>query len=418
MWQSKAQASEQALVASKQASGSHNFILVLIDGDGAIFQDYLYAMGKDGGAEAAHQLHSTVQQEVKATYPDAISDWSIVVQVVLNLQGLATKLQSLGIISNANELAAFGRALGLAQPLFNIIDVGNGKERADHKLREMLRLYLPISQASMCSSRIAMTMDILPYSNNTAVASRLTLIETRPAEPGFRQLGFKMCSMSQVFRSSDLPMSRQTLQPPAATTMRTPMSTHTNAMPFIPKPGSPAPSTESVTSAGGSTWGTVAKGSGLNANKFISIASKKTPARRFILLNVDDERLDEELPRTDPGAEGRYAKRMEGQGKCCNSYHLTGKCSAGDYCDYVHGEKLTKGEVLVLKHKARSRSCPQRLWCRDIDCAYGHSCKFGDNCYSDACYFADSHGMNKEPAKRYFEDGTEEWMPSFLNKTR
>lgn len=36
--------------------------------------------------------------------------------------------------------------LGTAQPLFNIIDVGNGKERADHKLREMLRLYVPIAQ--------------------------------------------------------------------------------------------------------------------------------------------------------------------------------------------------------------------------------------------------------------------------------
>lgn len=46
-------------------------------------------MGKDGGAEAAHQLHSAIKDEVKATYPDAISDWSIVVQVVLNLQGLA-----------------------------------------------------------------------------------------------------------------------------------------------------------------------------------------------------------------------------------------------------------------------------------------------------------------------------------------
>lgn len=71
-------------------------------------------MGKDGGAEAAHQLQNAVKEEVQATYPDAISDWSIVVQVVLNLQGLATKLQSLNVISNPNELAAFGRAFGEA----------------------------------------------------------------------------------------------------------------------------------------------------------------------------------------------------------------------------------------------------------------------------------------------------------------
>lgn len=99
------------------AQVSNNFILVLIDGDGAIFQDYLYAMGKEGGAEAALQLHSAIKEEVKATYPDAISDWSIVVQVVVNLQGLATKLQSLGLIASPNEMVAFARAFGMSDHL-------------------------------------------------------------------------------------------------------------------------------------------------------------------------------------------------------------------------------------------------------------------------------------------------------------
>lgn len=108
---------------------SHNFVVVLVDGDGAIFQDYLLSMGKEGGAEAAHQLYTTIKEEVKAKYPDAISDWSIVVQVVLNLQGLAMKLASCGIISSPTELVSFGRAFGLAQPLFSFVDVGIGKER-------------------------------------------------------------------------------------------------------------------------------------------------------------------------------------------------------------------------------------------------------------------------------------------------
>lgn len=83
-----------------------------VDGDGAIFQDVLFKLGKEAGAEAAHRLHAAIQEEVKATYPDAISDWSIMVQVVLNIQGLVIKLLSLGIISNANDLAEFGRAFG------------------------------------------------------------------------------------------------------------------------------------------------------------------------------------------------------------------------------------------------------------------------------------------------------------------
>ena len=30
--------------------------------------------------------------------------------------------------------------------MFSFIDVGSGKERADHKIRETLRLFLPIAQ--------------------------------------------------------------------------------------------------------------------------------------------------------------------------------------------------------------------------------------------------------------------------------
>ena len=44
------------------------------------------------------------------------------------------------------NLAEFGRGFGAARPLFNFIDVGRGKERADHKIRESLRLYLPNAQ--------------------------------------------------------------------------------------------------------------------------------------------------------------------------------------------------------------------------------------------------------------------------------
>ncbi|GIZ39006.1 hypothetical protein CKM354_000239900 [Cercospora kikuchii] len=97
MWQNKAASCErdleQALSQQKQVASTSNFAVVLIDGDGAIFSDYLYGMGKDGGAEAAHQLHKEVQRHLKAIYPDSnVDDWNIVVQVVLNLSGLAAKL--------------------------------------------------------------------------------------------------------------------------------------------------------------------------------------------------------------------------------------------------------------------------------------------------------------------------------------
>lgn len=338
-------------------------------------------------------------------YPESsASDWNIVVNIVLNLQGLGAKLQACGIINNPNELQAFGRAFGLTHPLFNFIDVGSGKERADHKIRETLRLFLPMPQCKHiffgpCHDNGYLPV-LEPFKRDRTTSSRISLVETTPAEPGFVALGFNRVKFPRVFRDTNLP-SRQSstpaFSPPA---MSLPVRTNTNkqnaASAYVPpstggtmnssKPTSPAPSTDA------STWATVGKGTG---PKNIDIAPKKATTRRHVVLNVDDERLDPPLPRPDPGAEKRYLTRIKEQGKCCNSYHLTGQCASGEYCDYIHGERLSPGELLVLKHKARSITCPAKYMCREVDCTFGHHCKFGGKgCFADNCWFSDTHYMD------------------------
>lgn len=81
--------------------------------------------GREGGAEAAHLLQNELREHLKNLYPDAnVSDWSLVVQVILNAQGLARTLHMNQITRNANDFAAFGCGFGAAQPLFSFIDVG------------------------------------------------------------------------------------------------------------------------------------------------------------------------------------------------------------------------------------------------------------------------------------------------------
>ena len=379
-------------------------MLVILDGDGAVFQDYLYSSGREGGAEAASLLQQAIKQQLKELYPDAnLGDYQIVVNVVLNVQGLGKKLQSCNIISGPAELQSFGRAFGLAQPLFNFIDVGDGKERADHKIRETLRLFLPIPQCKHVFFGPCVDNGYLPFlepfKRDSLIAPRITLVETRPSEPGFIDLGFRRTRFPSIFRDTNLP-NRPMAAPPVASPSALPIRTASNmqvtASTFVPqstagahkpqKSTSPAPSADSTSS---STWATIGKST--TGGKNINIASKKQVARPSIVLNVDDDRLDPPLPRTDPGAEKRFATRLKEQGKCCNDHHLLGKCAAGEYCDYVHGEKLSPGEMLVLKHKARSRSCPQKHTCRAFDCTYGHHCKYGKGCLMDNCWFADSH---------------------------
>ena len=60
------------------------------------------------------------------------------VQIFYNMEGLSHKLKSVGIFKNPNEMAPFARAFSLNKSLFSFIDVGSGKERADHKVRGKL----------------------------------------------------------------------------------------------------------------------------------------------------------------------------------------------------------------------------------------------------------------------------------------
>ena len=328
------------------------------------------------------------------------------VQIVLSLQGLGTKLQACGIITNPNELQAFGRAFGLAQPLFSFIDCGTGKERADHKIRETLRLFLPMAQCKHVFFGPCHDNGYLPvleqYKGDKALASRLTLIETRPAEHGFMDLGFKLMRLEKLFRSTDLPgrPAAFSVASPNGAGSRTMSSMQPSTPSFLPPPplqnnGVPlkaSTSRSSSTPSTDSSWATIGKSGA--TDKTFNIAPKKQAAKPYIVLNVHDDRLDADLPKQDPQAVQRYNDRYKLKGKFCNNYHLTGRCQAGTYCDYQHGEKLSSGELLVLKHKARNLKCPKQGRCRNFECQSGHHCRFGDSCFFDICNFMDTHGMD------------------------
>lgn len=131
--------------------------------------------------------------------------------------------------------------------------------------------------------------------------------------------------------------------------MTTPIRTQTNnsmqptSAVFVPQSPSPAPSAESGAS---SSWATV--GRSASANKSIDIAPKKAAVRKFMLFNVNDERLDEALPKPDGAAQKRFNERLKTQANCCNEYHLSGVCSKGEeYCGKwsvtpsLHSRELT-----------------------------------------------------------------------------
>lgn len=114
--------------------------MALIDGDGAIFQDKLLSAGADGGSEAGHMLLKEIKQHVQQRHENASALWPIMVQIYCNFEGLSRKLAQIGVIKSTAEFRAFAAEFNLSQPLFSLVDVGSGKERADHKIKGMVFL--------------------------------------------------------------------------------------------------------------------------------------------------------------------------------------------------------------------------------------------------------------------------------------
>ena len=109
-------------------------MLVLIDGDGMIFEDALVQRGEAGGKEAAGQLWTAVREHVRRNSPDLSSEYKIVARLYANLKGLGETCRKAGIVDDSSILEDFARGFTGSKQLFDFVDVGAGKDRADEKI--------------------------------------------------------------------------------------------------------------------------------------------------------------------------------------------------------------------------------------------------------------------------------------------
>jgi hypothetical protein len=84
-------------------------------------------------------LYHAIRVHVASLYSNS-GNWPIMVQIYLSLEKLAQKLASVNLLRSPQELRAFAQRFSVNQPLFSIIDVGQGKERADHKIKGIGRV--------------------------------------------------------------------------------------------------------------------------------------------------------------------------------------------------------------------------------------------------------------------------------------
>ncbi|KAI2471352.1 hypothetical protein F4781DRAFT_387408 [Annulohypoxylon bovei var. microspora] len=408
LYQEQANEANKKLIDIQHRTEINSFVFAIIDGDGAVFREDWIIKGAEGGVIAAQQLRLDIKTHLKNIYPDVNVDlWNIIVQITLNLEGLSRKLEKVGLAKNFYNLPDFTRGFSRAQGLFSIIDVGWGKEQADFKVRETLRLMVHNLQCKHivfgpCHDR-GYIVELRPYQLDTLISTKLSLLETTTAPRDFQELRFRRVRFNDVFRSEPLPDGPpppSSPPPPVMLSPMQPMNLSGTASRNTPDLTSSIPPriTSNITSIKSSPSPTFKE-----SRKFMSTpddsARSTAPPLKYYLVNVRGDRVDEEIPPSDADAEFRLLMRTNKENEIlgtrgpCNRYHLNGKCDIRP-CIYYHGERLGFSEQNVLKRKARSMLCGRKSSCWNSDCFWGHHCKFGSKCLRRDCNFYLTHSVD------------------------
>lgn len=104
--------------------------------------------GESGGKDAAGILHRATVDFVRNQLPYLPEDCTIVAKVFANLTGLAEICERGRVVDSASQVADFTRGFTQGRHLFDFIDVGYGKEKADAKLRGKTRWRLRVGQTT------------------------------------------------------------------------------------------------------------------------------------------------------------------------------------------------------------------------------------------------------------------------------
>lgn len=99
-----------------------------------VFGDQMIQKGELGGKEAANKLWNAIRDNVHQTMPSLTPEYKIVTRIYANLKGLATTLYYAGIVEKPTVVEEFARGFTGSKQLFDFVDVGSGKDRADDKI--------------------------------------------------------------------------------------------------------------------------------------------------------------------------------------------------------------------------------------------------------------------------------------------
>lgn len=420
-------------------------MIALLDGDGMIFRDSLVQQGEKGGKDAANQLWLAIRDYTSETFTNIHSP-KIVARIYANVRGLGETLFKAGIIDKSSVFEDFVRGFNGGRLLFDFVDVGSGKDRADDKIAgkfsaiyiiimvfffkqqtnkllsfptlEILKLNLFNCHCQQiflgCSHDNGYARLLEDNLADIELTRRITLLEGFPFERELTPLigSYRVTKFEALFRESKIvPLPSNTWENSVTTTnSNSPSNSALSNSRAVSRTPSNCNGTGATTSAASATSGsttttpaTWASSIAASANttfKDLTPSKPSTPSPPVIERNKYGQRVDRIDFKAAPKDELNRVKKL----KLCNLYFLLGNCPNPN-CYHTHDYKLGKQERMVLQVVARMTPCHFGTECDDATCIYGHRCPLSEagkkDCYWGAnCRFdADAHGIDTNIVK-------------------
>jgi len=346
-----------ALKLAKSESDTTNpLLLCLIDGDGCIFNESLLMLGTEGGRDAASKL----RQHIIAHYG---SNQDLLVNVFFNRDGLGKTLKSyLGI--QPATFSAFINGFNTASPLISMLDVGSGKEAADAKIRELMRIFVRYPHVKKIyfggGHDNGYTTNLATLQNEGYLDKIVLLQSYTQLAAEIKALGLPCLENNGVFLAEKL-------------SFRNNLNANFNSGTSTPAPG--------LNRSKSAPKAIVAGVAGLVP------LPPPTPAKlvggRGIKANID------KLKALKPRA--------------CNHHYLTRKgCPMGTICPYGHEYDFSPDMIADLRDLVKQNPCLLMVKgqeCTDAECLSAHQCPQGMKCSwykENKCKFS-APGMHGSP---------------------
>ncbi|KAG4266691.1 hypothetical protein FPRO04_13211 [Fusarium proliferatum] len=363
------------------------FALVVVDGDGYIFDERFVKDGEEGGSRAAKQLNDSIKDSLRRK---GLESCEVMVRIYANLTGLSKALCKNGLAgaekrSFSSFTAGFNRSYGLA----DFIDAGKLKENADFKVKAILRLYADNAQCkhiyfAACHD-VGYVSDLIPFRGNR---ERFTLIRTPSVlfHKEFDRLAkTSLASSNKMSKAINTPYTNSTIKTDDKNSVcsfyaqgncryssgckLSHVDSKTSSQNSTPSPSTIGSSTKNLT-------GDWRCGPSITKSNIESLPRKDDIPDGHMAINAVEDRLDAYLTPPDPEA-ARRLKTLSQEKRFSNNAQLYNSCES-DNCGYEHAP-IDKELLPALEHLSRSVPFDQpmmspSLRSEDVD---GHNAENG-----------------------------------------